>query len=148
MTMVAKGFGFEETPESLNDKFGATGGFQGPLVIPGAFSAALPGVNFKKYQTRENNPMLMVDINNTLDMGYPVIGMVDYSPAPGVQNHWIVILGRKGTDYVIQDPYPFPVESTEVLLTKRYGFAGSPQKIIQAGLWLEGSGGTPPAAKQ
>jgi hypothetical protein len=139
MTMVANGFGFHETPDSLNDKFIKAGGFQGALVIPGAFPAALPGIRYKNYQIRENNPTLMVDIDNALAIGNPVIGMVDYSPAPGIQNHWILILGKKGNDYVIQDPYPYPVETKELLLTKRYGFTGSPQRIIQAALWLEGT---------
>jgi hypothetical protein len=147
MTMVANGFGFQETPDTLNEKMKSVGGFQGAMVIPGALPAALPGMRYKKYQPCENYPAPMDEINATLVTGQPVIVMVDYSPAVGVQNHWIVLVDRKDGDYVIQDPYPYPAETKEVLLTKRYGFAGSPQNIIQAALWLESDVEQPPQPK-
>jgi hypothetical protein len=147
MTMVANGYGFQETPDTLNEKMKSMRGFQGAMVIPGALPAALPGMRYKKYQPCENYPAPMDEINATLVTGKPVIVMVDYSPAVGVQNHWIVLVDRKGSDYVIQDPYPYPAETKEVLLTKRYGFAGSPQNIIQAALWLEGDVEQPPQPK-
>lgn len=147
MTMVANGFGFTETPDSLNDKMKLIGGFQGAMIVPGALPTAIPGIRYKKYQPCENYPAPMDEIDATLAAGKPVIIMVDYSPAAGLQNHWIVLVDKKGNDYVIRDPYPFPVDTSEIMLTKRYGFAGTPQKIIQAALWYEGNVVQPPAPK-
>lgn len=147
MSMVANGFGFQETPDTLNNKMKSVGGFQGALVIPGALPTALPGILYKKYQPCSNYPAPMDEIDASLIAGKPVIIMVDYSPAPGIQNHWIILLSKEGNDYVIQDPYPYPAETNQVLLTKRYGFAGPPQKIIQAALWYDSNATQPPAPK-
>ena len=144
MTVIANGYGFQETPDSLNNKMKSVGGFQGAMVIPGALPTALPGIHYKKYQPCDNYPAPMDEIDATLAVGKPVIVMVDYSPAAGLQNHWIVLIDKKDSDYVIRDPYPYPAETKEVLLTRRYGFAGSPQKMIQAVLWLEGDVVEPP----
>ena len=147
MTMVGNGFGFQETPDSLNSKMKSVGGFQGALIVPGALPSALPGIRFQKYQPCANYPAPMDEIDASLAAGKPIIVMVDYSPAAGLQNHWVVLLDKQGSDYVIQDPYPYPVDAHEVLLTKRYGFAGNAQKIIQAAIWYDGGVTQPPAPK-
>lgn len=144
MTVIANGYGFQETPDSLNNKMKSVGGFQGAMIIPGALPTALPGIHYTKYQPCDNYPAPMDEIDATLAVGKPVIVMVDYSPAAGLQNHWIVLIDKKDSDYVIRDPYPYPAETKEVLLTRRYGFAGPPQKMIQAVLWLEGDSVEPP----
>lgn len=138
MTMVANGFGADETPETLNDKLKGAGGFIGALVIPAAMPRVVGGVRFVNYIPCENQPAPISEINATLAAGKPVIVEVDYSPAHGLQNHWVVLYDRKGDDYLIHDPWPFPVESKEVLLTARYGFAGSPKQIIQGAVFYDG----------
>lgn len=138
MTMVADGFGNDVTPQALNEKMKAAGGFQGALVIPAVLPNVLPGIRYQKYIQCNNPPAPIADIDATLDAGLPVIVEVDYSPAPGMQNHWIVLYDRQGDDYFIQDPWPYPVESKKVTLTSRYGFAGAPKKIIKGAIWLAG----------
>jgi hypothetical protein len=73
---------------------------------------------------------------------------VDFSPAAGLQNHWIVLVSKHGSDYDIADPWPQPVDLKAVTLTSRYGFGSSPSQIIKAALWLNGPAGpvTPPAS--
>ena len=68
---------------------------------------------------------------------------VDYSPAKGLQNHWVVVYAKQGDDYLIQDPWPYPPESKQVLLTQRYGFAGDPGQIIQSAVWFDGTAQPP-----
>lgn len=145
MAMVADGFGFQVTPDSLNDLMKSAGGFQGAMIVPGALPTALPGIRYINYQPCANYPAPMDEIDAALAAGKPVIVMVDYSPAAGLQNHWIILLDKQGNDYVIQDPYPYPAETSQVFLMKRYGFAGTPQKIIQAALWYDGNVTQPPA---
>ena len=130
LTMVADGFGASETPASLNDKMKSAGGFLGDLVVPGALSSVAPQTQYVKRIQCNNPPAPLGEIDDALNAGLPVIVKVDYSPVAGVQDHWIVLVGKQGSDYLIQDPWPNPPETTPVLLTKRYGFAGSPDHII------------------
>lgn len=137
MTMVSNVFGADETPATLNSKMRAVNGFQGALIIPSLLPSAVPGMRHKKYQPCEDYPAPVDEIDATLAIGKPVIVKVDYSPSAGIQDHWIVLLDKKGNDYIIQDPYPYPAETKEVLLTQRYGFAGKPVNIIKEVLWLD-----------
>jgi len=147
MAMVADYYGATETPDTLNDKMKAAGGFQGALVIPAVMPAAVPGIRFVNYVPSQNQPAPMAQIDASLAAGKPVIVEVDYSPAAGLQNHWIVLYAKQGDDYLIRDPWPYPPDSQDVLLTKRYGFAGKPEQIIQGAIWLDGAGGGTPQPK-
>ncbi|MBL8047029.1 MAG: hypothetical protein JNL09_10830, partial [Anaerolineales bacterium] len=85
-------------------------------------------------------PAPLADIDATLAAGRSVIVLVDYSPDPGVQDHWIVIYGKQGGDYLIRDPWRGP--RSDQTLTQKYGFAGTPAEIINRVIWLEGAGTT------
>ncbi len=143
MAMVANAYGADETPASLNDKMVAAGGFMGALVMPSVMPRAVPQVRFIKYIPCRGQAAPLVEIDAALAADKPVIVEVDYSPAQGLQNHWVVIYAKKGEDYLIRDPWPYPPETKEVLLTQRYGFAGRPEEIIQGAIWFEGSGAAP-----
>ncbi len=146
MTMVANSYGFNETPETVNDKMKAAKGFQGALIIPSAFPAALPGILYRNFVNCENSPAPMTEIDAYLAQGKPVIIEVDYAPNPGLQNHWIVLYEKRGSDYLLRDPWPFPVVTTETtLMTSRYKFGGTPAQIIKGVVFLEG--GAAPAQK-
>jgi hypothetical protein len=146
--MVCSAYGFTETPDSLNDKMKAVQGFQGPLILPSSIPQALPGMIYANYIQSTNQPAPLAEIDAALAQGQPVIVEVDFSPATGLQNHWIVLVSKYGIDYAIADPWPQPVDSKAVTLTSRYGFGGSPSQIIKAALWLNGPAGpvTPPAS--
>jgi hypothetical protein len=142
MAMTSSGFGYNETPASLNDKLrdlGPNVGFQEAMVIPATLPRVLPQISYTNFVWCREQPAPINSINAALDAGMPVIVEVDYSNSPGLQNHWVLLYERRGIDYLIHDPWPFPVESGEMLLTKsRYGFAGSPANIITAALFFEG----------
>jgi hypothetical protein len=73
--------------------------------------------------------------------------MVDYSPNAGLQNHWIVLTAKQDGDYLIQDPWKHPAETGAITLTGRFGFGKlKPAQIIQAAVWMEGSGPVQPPA--
>ncbi len=147
MTMVASTYGFDDTPDSMNEKMKAVSGFENAFVIPYLIAKALPGMIYRNYIECQNQPAPLSEIDAYLSQGKPVIVEVDYSPKEGLQNHWIVISAKKGDDYIIQDPWPYPVEDKEVTLSSsRYGFAGSAAQTVQAVLWLDGPAGavTPP----
>jgi len=142
MASVSTGFGYSETPASLNDKLrdlGPNVGFQEAMVIPAILPRVLPQIRYTDFVWCRELPAPINQINAALDSGMPVIVEVDYSNSPGLQNHWIVLYERKGNDYLLRDPWPSPIETSDVFLTKsRYGFAGSPANIITAALFFEG----------
>jgi hypothetical protein len=139
ITMVCNYYGFDETPASLNDKMRGVGGFQGIYIIPAFLPVALPGMIFRDFLQCRDQPAPLAQIDACLAADKPVIVEVDYSPSAGMQNHWIILTAKKGDDYVMIDPYPYPVETKEVTLKGRYGFAGGPSEIIQSVVWLDSS---------
>jgi hypothetical protein len=147
MAMVATSYGFDVTPDSLNEKMKAVGGFQGAYIMPYLIAKALPGMIYRDYRECNGQPAPLSEIDAYLAQDKPVIVEVDFSPKEGLQNHWIVLYAKQGNDYLIADPWPYPPDSKEVMLTFRFGFAGPPERIIQALLWLDGPAGavTPPA---
>jgi hypothetical protein len=144
MTMVANGLGASETPASLNDKMKAAGGFIDDLIIPGAMPGVVPKVRYSRRIQCNNPPAPLGEIDSALLAGLPVIIKVDYSPVTGIQDHWIVLVDKQGSDYVIQDPWPYPAETKQVLLTTRYGFAGAPDRIILDTLFYTGAAAPKP----
>ena len=147
MTMVCSYYGFNETPDTLNDKMKAVQGFQGPLIMPYLIAQALPGMVYANYIQSTNQPAPLTEIDAALAQNQPVIVEVDFSPQQGFQNHWIVLVSKQGSDYGIADPWPLPVDTKPVTLVSRYGFGQTPSQIIKAALWLNGPTGpvTPPA---
>ena len=141
MAMVAYGFGFAETPKTLNDKLKGAGGFQGALVIPAALPNVCPGLRFKGFQPCEKTPAPLAQIEATLAAGLPVIVQVDWSPQAGVQTHWVVLYSKEANDFLMLDPYQYSGDRPEkkLSLTERYKYSGKDQaKAIIGVVWFEG----------
>ena len=150
LTMVANALGADETPDSLNEKLKAAGAFQGPWVRAHLIGSVLPGVRYARAVECRDTAAPLAEIDASLAAGQPVIVQVDYSPDPGVQDHWIVIYAKQGDDYLIRDPWQ-GAKSSQTLVQK-YGHAGGPADIINRVIWLAGqpaagaSNAPPPAA--
>jgi hypothetical protein len=132
LTMMANGFGFQETPATLNDKLRALGpgqGFIETLVVWQGVQQALNGLSLSRLVECRSVAAPMAEIDAWLDAGKPVIVELDMSPSPGLQNHWVLIYARHGGDYLIHDPWTWPTESNASLV-QRYGFSGGPARII------------------
>jgi hypothetical protein len=72
-------------------------------------------------------------IDAHLAKGLPVIVKVDYYlDREGVQDHWIVLVGKQGDDYVVQDPYPIRNKLDPVLMSNTpYGKGLKTQDVIR-----------------
>jgi len=140
LVIVARSYGFDETPLTLNQKMRAASGFQGALVIPSLMPAAVPGMRYVNFVRCRDFPAPITEIDAALPAGKHVIVEIDFSPARGLQNHWVVLYQQKVADYLIRDPWPIPVEGAEVGLMTRYGFGMPPAQAIQSVLWMDGSG--------
>lgn len=154
MTMCATHYGASDlTPATLNDKMKAIGGFQAgtAFLIAGAIGSIVPGMQMD-YRSCGGSPAPLAEIDNHLAMNLPVILEVDYSPAPGLQTHYMVTYGKAGDDYLVYDPYPYPTANGQIQLGKsKYAqIAGSndPSTIITGAFFTSGPTGplTPPPA--
>lgn len=148
ISMAASRYGFDDTPAALNDKLKAAGGFQGAFLMPYAVAGVLKGMSYKNYIDCKNQPAPLAEINSWLGMGKPVIIEVDWSPQAGVQTHYMVAYARKGDDYLVYDPYPFPPSDKEMTLkTSKYAQVArtdDPARIITGVMFFDGPAGSAP----
>lgn len=133
MTMIVNGLGFSETPATLNDKLRALGpsrGYIGPRMVWAGLGRVFQQIKLTHYEPRQKGAMDMRAIDDALARNKPVLVEVDLSPAPGFQNHWVLLVGRQDDDYIMHDPWTVPAVESESL-RKRYGYSGGPAQIIR-----------------
>ncbi len=138
VAILVSGHGYPETPQSLNAKLKAKGGFVDASIIWGAVTALYPPIVYKTLVLCRDTDAPLTQINASLAAGQPVLVEVDSSPKPGLQTHWVVLYARKGDDYLMLDPWPYPTESgQEVLLMPRYSHGKPLKKTITAVVFYE-----------
>jgi len=101
LTMIANGYGFSETPATLNEKMkalGAGGGFIDALIVFAGLERACPGMDFVNIVNCRDVPAPLGDIDAALAAGRPVLVEVDQAPGPNVNFHWVVLIAKQGED--------------------------------------------------
>lgn len=144
VTMMLNGIGYNETPETVNEKMKKAGGFQGAFFIPSVLPYVWPNC---LYRDMQSTPAPIAQIDAELAKGKPVILQVDWNKQAGIQTHFVLVKEKKGNDYVIYDPYKYGGDGPdkEVLLTTRYKYNGATiDSEISAVLWFDSYGATPP----
>lgn len=136
LAMMATGYGYPETPETLNKKLLALGsgnGYIGPLMVWGGLTRLYPKIGIKEvYACSEVKPVPLKRIDALLASGQTVLVECDRSLATGEQSHWVLLTRKVGEDYAMLDPYAYPPDSSEVLLTSRYGLGRPIQQVVTA----------------
>jgi hypothetical protein len=149
LTMLVNGYGFGETPSTVNKKLkdmGSGVGFLGGLIVWGALTQAFPKIAYQRIILCQDQPAPLTDIDTSLAAGQPVIVQLDRSPSPGLQSHWVVLVSKQADDYLMLDPWPFPADAGPVSLVARYGFNRKPQDFITAAVWYLNQGPAAPSA--
>ena len=142
LAMYSSSWGFTETPATLNQKLTANGGITSDeLLVWSAISKIYPQIQSTGLTICTNTDAPISQINTSLLVGQPVIVEVDYSPDAGLQTHWVLLYAQQGNDYLIQDPYPFPSETTPVTLMTRFSQGQPLQRAIKAVAWYTCSAG-------
>jgi hypothetical protein len=140
VTMLLNGIGYDETPESVNDKMKRAGGFHDALFIPSVVPMIWSNCIYRDMQKCESYPAPIAQIDAALEAGKPVILQVDWSKQVGVQTHFVLVKEKRGNDYVIYDPYKYGGDGPgkDVLLTSRYKYNGARLETeISAVLWFD-----------
>jgi hypothetical protein len=141
VTMMLNGMGYNETPETVNDKMKAAGGFQEAFFVPSVLPYVFPNVTYKGFQPCETSPAPIGLIDAALAAGKPVILQVDWNKQAGIQTHYVLAKDRVGDDYALYDPFMYKGDGPdkEVLLTKRYKFNGATLETEVSGVfWFDG----------
>ena len=93
------------------------------------YKSSLPNVSYQKRIECHNQDAPLSEIDAALKAGSLAAVRVDYSPAAGIQSHWVVLHKKDGADYKMWDPYNSP--NKPPTLVGRFGFAGTAAQIIQ-----------------
>ena len=148
VAMYSSGWGYSETPDTLNQKLNANGGYINEAIVWGAVSKIHSQIKSNGLTLCTNSDAPIAQINASLAAGQPVIVEVDFSPAAGLQTHWVVLYAQQGNDYLMLDPWPYPPDSQNVTLMSRFSQGLSLQRTIKAVAWYQstasGTVPTPP----
>jgi hypothetical protein len=140
LAMLVDGFGFHESPASLNEKLKVLGkgvGFVQSLIVWPGLASAFPGILYRRAIICRDSNAPIADINASLDAGQPLLVEIDRSPVPTLQNHWVLVYARTPEDYLILDPYPWPPDTSLIGLLERYGDERDPAEFITTVVWYE-----------
>ena len=96
------------TPHTLNKKLKNVNGFVSAAIVWSAVSKLYPNMTVKSSISCTDSAAPLAQIDAAIDAGQPAIVQVDSSPATGIQTHWVVLYERKGDDYLMLDPWPYP----------------------------------------
>jgi len=137
IAMLLSGYGFEETPKSLNQKLKNIQGFINSSIKWGSVCQlypqvqVAPGVN--PLQRYENVDAPLGTINASLAAGHPVVVRVDATSRPDFQWHFVLVYAQNGPDdYFMLDPWPYkPGTNTQDSLMKRYSQGQPLRRAIQ-----------------
>ena len=133
LAIVATHYGHEIDPPALNAKFKSVGGFavRSAYLVTRALKVAVPGMDIN-FQACAAVRAPMDQINACLDKNQPVILEVDWSPAAGLQTHYLVAHRREQQVVMCIDPYPYPAADINLGKSKYASIARSadPARII------------------
>lgn len=144
VAMLSSGWGFSETPATLNAKLKANGGFVRQAIVWAGISKIYPALQSTGLTLVNDPPAPISQINASLASGQPAIVEVDSSPAPGLQTHWIVAYAVFGNDYLVLDPWPYPPDTGQVTLMSRFGHGRPLASAIKGVAWYQSTIGAPP----
>ena len=101
------------TPAEFNARMKAVGGFTGARVYWQMVKKAYPDSEYLKYIECYNVPAPLNEIDALLEQRVPVMVHVRRN---GYQ-HWILIVGKSGDDYIANDP----IDGKRISFRERYG---------------------------
>lgn len=146
LTMVLNDCGYNETPATVSQKMVVADAFFGAAINAYRIGEVFPNVALKDLIDCVHDAAPLAQIDADLAVGKPVLVCVDQSPAAGVQEHWVVLYGKEGNDYLMHDPWCYLGDSQpgkKNLLTQRYkNSGGTPAQEITQVLFLEIAGKT------
>ncbi|MFQ5420807.1 MAG: NBR1-Ig-like domain-containing protein, partial [Anaerolineae bacterium] len=134
--MTANALEHETDSSRLNDAMLSNGGFlNGYFTKWNALTEVYADIVYEGKMDAHPNVMQFIDAS--LANGRPISALVDFTrdtPYSDNDQHWVLIVGKDGDDYRINDPWLLPAQ--EASLRARYGRAGqSLSQIIRSAIF-------------
>ncbi len=121
VAMTLSGHGFVITPKDLNQKLKDINGFAGSGIRWSSVPQLFPQVRLNSIIKCNDTPAPLAQIDAALAAGQPAVICVDSTPAEGLLTHYVVLIARKGDDYLMLDPWPYQTDpNKETYLMPRY----------------------------
>lgn len=124
--MTANALGEETNPSQLNEAMIRRGGFLNLYLTKwNALGDVYNGIVYGGKVAGQ--PDITAHIDASLAEGRPISVQVDFTrdtPYTDNDQHWVLIVGKDGDDYRINDPWLYPPQ--EASLRERYGRTGRP----------------------
>ena len=131
VSMMLSGHGYTETPKTLNQKLKNVEGFAGSGIRWGSVSQLYPQVRLNSIIKCPDTPAPLAQIDAALAAGQPAVVCVDSTAAPGFLSHYVLLIARKGNDYLMLDPWPYQTDvNKETYLMPRYSQGNPLQRSI------------------
>lgn len=131
VAMVLSGHGYTVTPKTLNQKLQSINGFVGSGIRWHSVPQLYPQMRLNSIVKCNDTPAPLDLIDASLAAGQPAIVCVDSTPAPGLLTHYVMLIARKGNDYLMLDPWPYqPDVNKETYLMPRYSHGNPLQRSI------------------
>lgn len=114
-SMLLNWVGFYTNPAKLNIWLTENGGYyEGNLFVWKSLKQLLPELTFiAKY-----SGAALEEIDESLAKGMPAIVHVDFYPTTwDFQDHWVLVIGKQGNSYIINDPK----DGKRIKFEDRYG---------------------------
>jgi GH25 family lysozyme M1 (1,4-beta-N-acetylmuramidase) len=105
ISMILNWYGKQTDPAQLNDALVRVGGFTGANLYWNAIAQVQPDVYLAKAIDCYYIPAPLHEIDALLADDVPVLVHVDFTPGGAVDQHWVLIVGKSGSDYIINDPW-------------------------------------------
>ncbi len=145
VAMLLSGYGFAETPATLNKKLQNKQGYINSLIRWDVVSQVHPEVKFKQSVDCRESDAPLAQIDTALAAGQPVVVLVDSDRDPDLDWHYVLLYAREGNDYLMLDPWPYtPGADKKDYLMKRYGYDRPLKRSIRQVLFYEATGSSGP----
>jgi hypothetical protein len=108
---------FNTTPDQLNDALLKVGGFAGANLYWKAIVAVMPNYEYVTAIDCYYVPAPLHEIDALLEQRVPPVVQVDLYPGGVMNQHWVQIVGKSGSDYIINDP----INGKQVSFRQTYG---------------------------
>jgi len=105
ISMILNWYGKQTDPAQLNDALVRVGGFTGANLYWNAIAQVQPDIYLAKAIDCYYIPAPLHEIDALLADDVPVLVHVDFTPGGAVDQHWVLIVGKSGDDYIINDPW-------------------------------------------
>ena len=105
ISMILNWYGKQTDPAQLNDALVRVGGFTGANLYWNAIAQVQPDVYLAKAIDCYYIPAPLHEIDALLADDVPVLVHVDFTPGGAVDQHWVLIVGKSGSDYIMNDPW-------------------------------------------